>query len=120
MPTSLPTFRLDGRAALVTGASSGLGVRFARVLAEAGARVVLAARRVERLETLRDELLGAGHQAFAVAMDVSDEASVIAAYDAATDRFGEIDTVVANAGTSGEGSFLTMTAQDVRGLLDVN
>lgn len=89
-------FDVEGRTALVTGASSGLGARFARVLAGAGARVVLAARRVERIEALAAEL---GEEcALAVAADVTDEASVRAAVDAAASRFGGLDVVVNNAG----------------------
>ncbi|HWE99681.1 MAG TPA: SDR family NAD(P)-dependent oxidoreductase [Caulobacteraceae bacterium] len=98
MPTPSPAFDLTGRVALITGASSGLGARFARILAKAGARVALAARRADRLEALAAEIAGTGGQASAVAMDVTDEASVIAAYDAAEDALGPVDTVFANAG----------------------
>jgi len=73
---ALERFRLDGRVALVTGASGGLGGHFARTLASVGARVVLAARRRERLEALRTEIEAAGGEALAVTMDVRDEASV--------------------------------------------
>ena len=73
---------LEGRVALVTGASSGLGERFGRILAGAGARVVLAARRTDRLDALCAEIKAAGGEAVPVAMDVADEASTIAAYDA--------------------------------------
>jgi len=92
------SFDLSGRTAMITGASSGLGARFARVLAANGARVVLAARRVDRLKALEAEIIAAGGQAFAVAMDVTSEPAVIAAYDAAEKALGPIDTVFANAG----------------------
>ncbi len=69
-----PIFDLTGRVALVTGASSGLGERFARVLAASGAKVVLGARRADRLEALKDEIIAAGGEAIAVSLDVADEA----------------------------------------------
>jgi NADP-dependent 3-hydroxy acid dehydrogenase YdfG len=72
-------FDFSGRTALVTGASSGLGARFARVLAQAGARVVLASRRVDRLKELRAEIEGEGGSAHVVVMDVNDVASIRAA-----------------------------------------
>ena len=67
---------LNGKVALVTGASSGLGARFAKILAEAGAQVVLAARRVERLKELRAEIESSGGAAHLVALDVTDYASI--------------------------------------------
>jgi NAD(P)-dependent dehydrogenase (short-subunit alcohol dehydrogenase family) len=91
-------FDLAGRTALITGASSGLGRRFARVLAAAGAKVALAARRVDRLEDLAAEIAAAGGVAHPVAMDVTDEASIIAGYDAAQAALGTINSVIANAG----------------------
>ncbi len=89
-------FDLAGRTALIAGASSGIGAHFARVLAGAGANVVLGARRTDRVAALAEEL---GEKAMSVPLDVTDEASVIAAYDAAEARFGTVDWVVANAGT---------------------
>lgn len=89
--------QLAGRTAFITGASSGFGEHFARLFVAAGARVVIGARRVERIERLAAEL---GQAALAVAMDVTDESSLIAAYDAAETRFGPVDTVVANAGVA--------------------
>lgn len=90
----LALFRLDGRVAVVTGASSGLGERFARVLAAAGAAVVVAARRGERIERLADELPDSA----AVVTDLLDEASLAALVDAALNRYGRIDVLVNNAG----------------------
>jgi NAD(P)-dependent dehydrogenase (short-subunit alcohol dehydrogenase family) len=92
--------RLDGKTALVTGASSGLGARFARVLAEAGARVAVAARRMERLEHLAQEIAAAGGLAHAVAMDVIDVASVRAGVAAAEAALGPLDILVNNSGVS--------------------
>jgi NAD(P)-dependent dehydrogenase (short-subunit alcohol dehydrogenase family) len=88
-------FDLTGRTALITGASSGLGARFARVLARAGAQVVLGARRLDRVQALAAEI---GDAALGIALDVTDEASVIAAYNVAEARFGLVDSIVANAG----------------------
>ena len=92
-------FDLSGKTALVTGASSGLGVEFAKTLAECGANVVLAARRLDRLETLAEKITAAGGAAQAIACDVTDEAQVARAVAVAVERFGSLDIVVANAGT---------------------
>lgn len=103
MMPAAPIFDLAGRVALVTGASSGIGVRYARILAASGAKVVLAARRTDRLEEIAAAIVAAGGKAATVAMDVADEASTIAAYDAAEAAFGPVDTIVANAGMNSEG-----------------
>ncbi len=97
------TFDLSGRVALVTGASSGLGRRFSRILAANGAKVALAARRVDRLTALAEEIKAAGGEAAAVAMDVTEEASVIAGFDAAQEALGPVDVVIANAGMNSRG-----------------
>ena len=89
---------LTGRVALVTGASSGLGERFARVLAARGAAVALCARRVDRLEALAEEINAAGGKAVAIAMDASDSDALIAAVDAAENALGTVDILVNNAG----------------------
>lgn len=96
--TSVPQFDLTGRVALVTGASSGFGAHFSRLLAAAGAAVVMGARRADRLAALEAEIRAAGGKALAVSLDVADEAATIAAYDAAEAAFGTADTIVANAG----------------------
>ncbi len=96
-PAQLPElFRLDGKVAILTGASSGLGARFARVLSEAGAAVVLAARRAERIE----ELAGQLPQALAVPCDVTDAGALAGLVDAAVATFGSVDVCVNNAGIS--------------------
>lgn len=91
-------FSVAGRVALVTGASSGLGARFARVLAANGARVVCVARRVDRLAALVKEIEAAGGQALAIGADVSDRAAMTAAFDAAGKAFGTVTILVNNAG----------------------
>jgi NAD(P)-dependent dehydrogenase (short-subunit alcohol dehydrogenase family) len=91
-------FRIDGRVAVVTGASSGIGAELARGLAAAGARVVIAARRAERLDELASELEAAGAEACAVACDVTEEADVDRLVAATRDRFGGVDVLVNNAG----------------------
>jgi NAD(P)-dependent dehydrogenase (short-subunit alcohol dehydrogenase family) len=96
--TDLPDFRLDGKVALVTGASSGLGVRFAKVLAASGASVVLAARRTDRLRELERDIERAGGKAISVALDVTTSRSVVDAYEAAEAALGPVDIVVNNAG----------------------
>jgi NAD(P)-dependent dehydrogenase (short-subunit alcohol dehydrogenase family) len=96
-PASL--FDLRGRVAIVTGASSGLGVTFARGLAAAGAFVVLAARRLEKLEALAAELEAGGAEALAVGCDVAREADVDRLVAAVQERFGRLDVLVNNAGT---------------------
>jgi NAD(P)-dependent dehydrogenase (short-subunit alcohol dehydrogenase family) len=92
--------RLDGKTALVTGASSGLGARFANALAEAGAHVALAARRTDRLEVLAGEIVRAGGRAHAIAMDVTDVAAVRAGVAAAESALGPLDILVNNSGVS--------------------
>jgi NAD(P)-dependent dehydrogenase (short-subunit alcohol dehydrogenase family) len=96
-------FDLTGRVALVTGASSGLGVVFARALADAGATLVLAARRLDRLEAVADEIRRRGRSAVAVACDVTDPEQVEAAAQRALDEYGALDIAVANAGAAPEG-----------------
>jgi len=99
----VPAFDLSGRVALITGASSGIGARWSRLLASAGADVVLCARRTGPMEAIVADIEAAGGKAIAVATDVAEEASVVAAYDAAEKAFGTVDTIIANAGVSGEG-----------------
>jgi gluconate 5-dehydrogenase len=114
-------FDLSDRVAIVTGASSGLGVWFARGLAEAGAHVVLAARRFERLQAVANELQEIGVRTLAVQTDVTQEAHVRQLVDATVAEFGRIDILVNNAGGGGpETSVETMAMADVRQRFELN
>ena len=113
-------FSLRGRVALVTGASSGLGRHFAQVLAGAGAAVALAARRTERLDELASEITASNGRAFAVAMDVTDPASVVRAFDATEAALGPVAVLVNNAGVPSGKYFLKTTEDDWRGVMAVN
>ncbi|MDO8251374.1 MAG: SDR family NAD(P)-dependent oxidoreductase [Rhodoferax sp.] len=112
-------FRLDGKLALVTGASSGLGQHFVSVLAAAGARVALAARRVDKLQAMVNDLVASGIEARAFAMDVSDAASVTRAFDAIS-AWGTPDIVVNNAGVTVTKPALEQSVQDYDQVLDTN
>ena len=113
-------FQLNGRTALVTGASSGLGRHFALTLAAAGANVVLAARRIDRLEETAGEITAAGGKAFAVALDVADASAIGTAFDAAEDALGPVSILVNNAGVANSGWFLDITDQEWRHIMDIN
>jgi NAD(P)-dependent dehydrogenase (short-subunit alcohol dehydrogenase family) len=108
---------LDGRVALITGASSGLGAHFAELFVREGARVAIGARRVDRVQALADRL---GAAALPLAIDVTDEASIVAAYDAAQSAFGTVDTVIANAGQSNAGRATEVAEAALRSTIDVN
>ncbi|MCB1381903.1 MAG: SDR family oxidoreductase [Notoacmeibacter sp.] len=108
---------MEGRTALVTGASSGLGEHFARLLSANGFHVVLAARRVAKVDALANMLCAGGGSAEAVEMDVADEASVSAAFRVMTRM---PDAVVNNAGIAGTGSALDMTAEEFSSVVDTN
>jgi NAD(P)-dependent dehydrogenase (short-subunit alcohol dehydrogenase family) len=112
---------LAGRVAIVTGASAGLGEQFCRGLAEKGATVVLAARRLERLERLARELEDLHRRpALAVRADVAREDDVVALVDAAQSAFGRIDILVNNAGTVLAKPLVEQTLEDWHAVLDVN
>lgn len=100
---------LSGKVALVTGASSGLGAHFAEVLASCGAHLVLAARRVDKLEALADSLAGAEQQCLPVAMDVTDSSAVVTAVAQAKKALGQIDVLVNNSGITINGPILEQT-----------
>ncbi len=102
----LQAFRLDGRVALVTGASSGIGAALAEGLAAAGATVVLAARRLERCEELAARISAAGGRAVSAALDVTNRASIAAAFDAASNAVGLPSIIVNNAGIAEPALFL--------------
>ena len=113
-------FRLDDKVAIVTGASSGLGVAFAQGLAEAGADVVLGARRVERLEETADLVRKAGRRALPVATDVADPESCSALVEAAMAEFGRVDVLVNNAGVGTAVPATRETPEQFRSVIDVN
>ncbi len=116
----LERFRMDGRVVVVTGASSGLGAGFARALSSAGATVVLAARRKERLEALAGELRSRGAPASTVACDVADPESCAAMVRAAMDEHGRIDVLVNNAGLGTAVPALKESPEQFRAVVDVN
>ena len=111
---------LSGRVALVTGASSGLGEQFARTLSRAGAGVVLAARRMERLKTLRAELEAEGGDAHVVGLDVNDPGSIKAAVAHAETEMGAIDILVNNSGVSTTQKLVDVTPEDFDFVMDTN
>lgn len=113
-------FSLDGRVALVTGASSGLGVRFAKVLAKAGAKVALAARRGDRLVALAEELQAEGARALPIELDVSDSAQVARAVEEVETELGPLRILVNNAGLAKTAPALETTGEDWDQVMDVN
>jgi 3-oxoacyl-[acyl-carrier protein] reductase len=113
-------FSLKGRVALVTGASSGLGVQFAKALADNGAVVVLVARRADRLKALKDEIEGKGGKAITIEADVTDQAAVARAFDAAEKTFGTVTILVNNAGIAHGGRAVEMPAEEWRKVLSTN
>lgn len=119
--TSVPDlFRLDGRVAIVTGASSGLGVAFARGLAEAGADLVLCARRADRLGETKAMVEALGRRALTVPTDVADPAACQASVDAAMAEYGHVDVLVNNAGVGTAVPATKETPEQFRGVIDVN
>lgn len=117
---NVPTLDLTGRVALITGASSGFGAHFAKLLSAAGAKVIIGARRAERLAALQAEIEAAGGHALAVSMDVTSEASTIAAYDAAEAAFGTVDTIIANAGIAVDKLSVQLLDQEFDSVVDTN
>ena len=116
----LDRFHLDGRVAIVTGASAGLGVAIAQALAEAGADVALAARRADHLENTRALVEAAGRRAITIPTDISDQAQCQALVDATMAEFGRLDVLVNNAGIGTATPALRETPEDFRKVLDVN
>jgi 3-oxoacyl-[acyl-carrier protein] reductase len=113
-------FDLTGRTALVTGASQGLGQRFARVLAEHGAKVALAARQVEKLDALADAIEADGGKAVSVALDVTDRGMIEAALDEAEKVLGPVDILINNAGIAVSKAVLDQSEADWDRVLDTN
>lgn len=113
-------FSLAGKIALVTGASSGIGNTVARGLADAGAIVVAAARRQDKLQSLVDEINAGGGKAIAVAMDVTDKNSIAKAYDTAEAEVGVIDVIVNNAGVADAKNFLKIDDESLDFVMNTN
>lgn len=113
-------FNIEGKVALVTGASSGLGWRFAQVLASHGAKVIACARRAEKLDELVAEVTAEGGTIHAVAMDVTDRQSVAAAFDEAIKKYGVPEIVVNNAGIALPARILDMPDEDWLATIDTN
>ncbi len=111
---------LAGRSALVTGASSGLGRHFAKVLSQAGAKVAVAARRVDRLEALALEIQCGGGISAPIELDVTNSHQVVRAFDTAEAAIGPIDIVINNAGVATGTWFTKLSDEDWRQVLDVN
>lgn len=118
--TVLDRFQLDGKVAIVTGASSGLGVAFAQALAEAGADVALGARRIERLGTTAALVEAAGRRAVSVQTDVSRREDCSALVDATMAAFGRVDVLVNNAGVGTAVPATRETEEQFRSVLDIN
>lgn len=119
MSGAIDRFRLDGRIVLVTGGSSGLGMHFAALLAGAGARVAVAARRADKLQSVVDAITQAGGQARALSLDVTDGASVRQCFDELS-TWGAPDVLVNNAGVTVTRSLLEQTEADFDSVLDTN
>jgi len=111
---------LSGRVAFITGASGGLGAQFARTLSRAGAAVVLAARRIEKLKELRAQIEGEGGDAHVVELDVTDIGSIKSAVAHAETEVGSIDILVNNSGVSTTQRIVDVTEEDYDFVLDTN
>jgi NAD(P)-dependent dehydrogenase (short-subunit alcohol dehydrogenase family) len=116
----LDKFRLDGKTAIVTGASSGLGVAFARALAEAGADVALGARRVDKLDQTREMVISLGRRAIAVATDVAKPEDCERLVATAVAELGGVDILVNNAGVGTAVPATRETPEQFRSVIDVN
>jgi 3-oxoacyl-[acyl-carrier protein] reductase len=114
------TFDLADEVVFITGASSGLGRRFGETLAANGAKVALAARRMDELEALAEDIRNRGGEAVAVALDVADRDAIPQALDAAERALGPLTVLVNNAGIAGEGRALDLSFEDWRRVLDID
>ena len=118
--TVMDLFRLDDKVVIVTGASSGLGVAFAHCFAEAGADVVLGARRVEKLERVADSVRSTGRRVHTVATDVADPEQCQGLVAAAMAKFGRVDVLVNNAGVGTAVPATRESPEQFRSVIDVN
>jgi NAD(P)-dependent dehydrogenase (short-subunit alcohol dehydrogenase family) len=116
----LDLFRLDGKVAIVTGASSGFGVAIAEAFAQAGADLAIGARRANRLDETRQRLLETGRRVVAVPTDVSDPAACQALVDAALAELGRVDVLINNAGVGAAVPALRESPEEFQAVLDVN
>ncbi len=117
---TLPSFDLTGKTAIVTGATSGLGRRFALVLAKAGAAVAITGRRVDRLQTLKGEIEALGGRALAVALDVTDPASIRQCVETTERDLGAVDILVNNAGMNVQALPAEVTPEGFDTMFDTN
>jgi len=116
----LDLFRLDGKVVIVTGASSGLGVSFAQAFAEAGADLVLGARRVEKMAGTAALVEQAGRRVYIRKTDVADPDQCQQLVDAAVEQFGRVDVLINNAGVGTAVPATRETAEEFRSVIDVN
>jgi NAD(P)-dependent dehydrogenase (short-subunit alcohol dehydrogenase family) len=120
MPPLLDSFRLDGKVAVVTGASSGLGVAFATGLAEAGADIAICARRVERLEDTRRQVEQLGRRCVAVEADVADPDDCNRVVEKTLEQLGQVDVLINNAGVGTATPATREAPEDFRRVIDIN
>jgi NAD(P)-dependent dehydrogenase (short-subunit alcohol dehydrogenase family) len=116
----LDKFRLDDKVVIITGASSGLGVAFAEACAQAGADVVMAARRAEKLEQTADLVRSTGRRALTVATDVTDPQQCEAMVGAAVEEFGRVDVLVNNVGAGTVVPAIRETPEQFRSVVEIN
>ncbi|MFT4507162.1 SDR family NAD(P)-dependent oxidoreductase [Caballeronia sp. 15711] len=120
VPASNAERRLEGKVAVVTGASSGIGEATARELARLGASVVLAARRLDRLEAVVADIRAAGGTAYAVVTDTTKADDLKRMVDTALEQYNRLDYAVNNAGASGRGEFMDVTVEDFDRVMETN
>ena len=116
----LDRFKLDGKVAVITGASSGLGVAFAEGLAEAGADIAICARRVEKLEETRKRVEASGRRCIAVPADVAKPEDCQRFVDEAVEQLGKVDILINNAGIGTAAPATRETPDEFRKVIDIN